>query len=50
MANWTRKLVALFFTLVMLGATVAVVGCKKESQAPETEEAEKAIENAAEDM
>jgi hypothetical protein len=34
MANLKRKLVALFFAVVILGASIAVTSCKKEPAPP----------------
>jgi hypothetical protein len=34
MTNLKRKLVALFFALVVIAASVAVTGCKKEEPQP----------------
>jgi len=34
MVNLKRKLVALFFAVVILGASIAVTSCKKQEPAP----------------
>jgi ABC-type Fe3+-citrate transport system substrate-binding protein len=50
MADLKRKLVAVFFTLVMVFATVAVTGCGKSDTAKKTDQTKKTSRQVPADL